>query len=147
MATVAAVQMTSGPEPAANLQVAARLIAEAAGQGAGLVLLPECFAAMGTSSLAAIAEAEGVVVSDEAVELVARRAGGSMRDSQSMFDQLLAFGRDRVDVGGLMVNEIPSYRVDNMPYGGVKDSGLGIKEGVVEAMKVLSTVKSISLPW
>ena len=58
MATVAAVQMTSGPEPAANLQVAARLIAEAAGQGAELVLLPECFAAMGTSSLAAIAEAE-----------------------------------------------------------------------------------------
>ena len=43
MATVAAVQMTSGPEPAANLQVAARLIAEAAGQGAELVLLPECF--------------------------------------------------------------------------------------------------------
>ena len=38
MATVAAVQMTSGPEPAANLQVAARLIAEAAGQGAELVL-------------------------------------------------------------------------------------------------------------
>ena len=49
--------------------------------------------------LKTIAEAEGVVVSDEAVELVARRAGGSMRDSQSMFDQLLAFGRDRVDVG------------------------------------------------
>ena len=41
MATVAAVQMTSGPEPAANLQVAARLIAEAAGQGAELVLLDD----------------------------------------------------------------------------------------------------------
>ena len=55
MATVAALQMTSGPEVAANLQTAARLIAEAAEQGAELVLLPECFAAMGTSSLAAIA--------------------------------------------------------------------------------------------
>jgi len=49
--------------------------------------------------LKTISEAEGVAVSDEAVELVARRAGGSMRDSQSMFDQLLAFGRGQVDVG------------------------------------------------
>jgi len=61
------------------------------------------FGLIGLDQIAArlktIAEAEGVVVSDEAVELVARRAGGSMRDSQSMFDQLLAFGRDRVDVG------------------------------------------------
>lgn len=39
-----------------------------------------------------IAEAEGVTVSDEAIQLVARRAGGSMRDSQSIFDQLLSFG-------------------------------------------------------
>ena len=49
--------------------------------------------------LKTISEAEGVAVSDEAVELVARRAGGSMRDSQSMFDQLLALGRGQVDVG------------------------------------------------
>ncbi len=47
--------------------------------------------------LASIAEIEGVEVSDEAVELVARRAGGSMRDSQSLFDQLLAFGKERID--------------------------------------------------
>ncbi|HBL45674.1 MAG TPA: DNA polymerase III subunit gamma/tau, partial [Planctomycetaceae bacterium] len=37
-----------------------------------------------------IAEAEQVSVSDEAIQLVARRAGGSMRDSQSIFDQLLS---------------------------------------------------------
>lgn len=42
--------------------------------------------------LAEIAEAEGIAVAPEAVELVARRANGSMRDSQSLFDQLLAFG-------------------------------------------------------
>ncbi|MDC0176203.1 DNA polymerase III subunit gamma/tau, partial [Planctomycetaceae bacterium] len=47
--------------------------------------------------LTAIAEAEGVSVSDDAVELVARRSGGSMRDSQSLFDQLLAFGQEQVD--------------------------------------------------
>lgn len=39
-----------------------------------------------------IAEAENVEVEDAAIQLVARRAGGSMRDSQSIFDQLLSFG-------------------------------------------------------
>jgi phosphonoacetaldehyde dehydrogenase len=33
------------------------------------------------------------------------------------------------------------------PFGGVKDSGLGIKEGVTEAMKFMTTVKTFSLPW
>ncbi|MDA1164789.1 MAG: DNA polymerase III subunit gamma/tau [Planctomycetota bacterium] len=43
-----------------------------------------------------IAEAEGVDVDDGALELVARRAAGSMRDSQSIFDQLLAFGEEHI---------------------------------------------------
>ncbi len=43
-----------------------------------------------------IAEAEGKQVDAEAVELVARRAAGSMRDSQSLFDQLLAFGGEQI---------------------------------------------------
>jgi DNA polymerase III subunit gamma/tau len=46
--------------------------------------------------LAHIAQAEGVDVDDEALELVARRAAGSMRDSQSIFDQLLAFGEENI---------------------------------------------------
>ncbi|MCP4509558.1 MAG: hypothetical protein GY826_24545, partial [Fuerstiella sp.] len=51
--------------------------------------------AIGEDSIAVrlkeIASAEGFAVEDEAIELVARRARGSMRDSQSLFDQLLAF--------------------------------------------------------
>ena len=43
-----------------------------------------------------IAEAEGKTVEEDAIELVARRANGSMRDSQSLFDQLLAFGGERI---------------------------------------------------
>ncbi|MGE3315332.1 MAG: DNA polymerase III subunit gamma/tau [Planctomycetaceae bacterium] len=43
-----------------------------------------------------IAEIEGYQVDPEALELVARRAAGSMRDSQSIFDQLLAFGQERL---------------------------------------------------
>jgi DNA polymerase III gamma/tau subunit len=46
--------------------------------------------------LAHIAQEEGVEVDDEALELVARRAAGSMRDSQSIFDQLLAFGEENI---------------------------------------------------
>ncbi|QDT34609.1 DNA polymerase III subunit gamma/tau [Thalassoglobus polymorphus] len=46
-----------------------------------------------------IAAAEKREVDDEAIELVARRAAGSMRDSQSLFDQLLAFGGDRITSG------------------------------------------------
>jgi DNA polymerase-3 subunit gamma/tau len=43
-----------------------------------------------------IADIEGIEVESEAIELVARRAAGSMRDSQSLFDQLLAFGEQRI---------------------------------------------------
>ena len=41
---------------------------------------------------------------------------------------------DRLDVGGVIVGDVPSFRVDNMPYGGVKDSGLG-REGVRYAIE------------
>lgn len=58
MSRVAAIQMTSQPSVQENLQAAADLIARAAEQGAELVLLPECFAALGNRSLAAIAAAE-----------------------------------------------------------------------------------------
>ncbi|HSJ02915.1 MAG: aldehyde dehydrogenase family protein [Verrucomicrobium sp.] len=50
-------------------------------------------------------------------------------------------------VGTVNVNEIPGFRLELSPFGGVKDSGLGIKEGVVEAMKFMTTVKTFSLPW
>jgi len=49
--------------------------------------------------------------------------------------------------GTVNINEVPGFRVENSPFGGVKDSGLGIKEGVIEAMKAYSYVKTFSLPW
>ncbi len=49
--------------------------------------------------------------------------------------------------GTVNINEIPGYRIENSPFGGVKDSGLGIKEGVIEAIKCMTTVKTFSLPW
>jgi acyl-CoA reductase-like NAD-dependent aldehyde dehydrogenase len=44
---------------------------------------------------------------------------------------------DRLEVGGVIIGDVPSWRVDNMPYGGVKDSGLG-REGIRYAMKDMS---------
>ncbi len=49
---------------------------------------------------------------------------------------------DRLDVGGVIVGDVPSYRVDNMPYGGVKDSGLG-REGVRFAMEDMSEIRNL----
>jgi putative phosphonoacetaldehyde dehydrogenase len=53
----------------------------------------------------------------------------------------------RLRVGSVNVNEVPGYRTECSPFGGVKDSGLGVKEGVVEAMKFMTNVKMFSLPW
>lgn len=49
---------------------------------------------------------------------------------------------DRLDVGGVVINDVPSYRVDNMPYGGVKDSGLG-REGIRFAMEDMSEIRNL----
>ena len=52
-----------------------------------------------------------------------------------------------IKAGTINVNEIPGYRLELSPFGGIKDSGLGIKEGVIEAIKFMTTVKTFSLPW
>lgn len=49
---------------------------------------------------------------------------------------------DHLDVGGVCVNDVSSFRVDNMPYGGVKDSGLG-REGVRFAMEDMSEIRNL----
>lgn len=49
---------------------------------------------------------------------------------------------DRLEVGGVVVNDVSSYRVDNMPYGGVKDSGLG-REGIRFAMEDMSEIRNL----
>jgi len=50
-------------------------------------------------------------------------------------------------VGTVNIWEVPGYRIEISPFGGIKDSGLGYKEGVIEAMKSFTTVKTYSLPW
>ncbi|MFC4597333.1 aldehyde dehydrogenase family protein [Cohnella hongkongensis] len=49
---------------------------------------------------------------------------------------------DRLHVGGVMINDIPTFRVDNMPYGGVKHSGIG-REGVKYAIEEMTELKLV----
>ena len=49
---------------------------------------------------------------------------------------------DELEVGGVVIGDIPSWRVDNMPYGGVKDSGLG-REGIRFAMEDMTEVRNL----
>jgi acyl-CoA reductase-like NAD-dependent aldehyde dehydrogenase len=65
------------------------------------------------------------------------QAGVFTRD---LYKMLAAW--DRLDVGGVVIGDVPSYRVDNMPYGGVKDSGLG-REGVKFAMEDMTEIRNL----
>ena len=65
------------------------------------------------------------------------QAGIFTRDLFKMMDAW-----DHLDVGGVVIGDVPSYRVDNMPYGGVKDSGLG-REGVRFAMEDMTEIRNL----
>ncbi len=52
-----------------------------------------------------------------------------------------------LQVGSVNIREVPGYRLELTPFGGIKDSGLGYKEGVQEAMKSFTNTKTYSLPW
>ena len=52
-----------------------------------------------------------------------------------------------LDVGTVNIREVPGYRLELTPFGGIKDSGLGYKEGVQEAMKSFTNLKTYTLPW
>ena len=52
-----------------------------------------------------------------------------------------------LNVGTVNIWEVPGYRIEMSPFGGIKDSGNGYKEGVIEAMKSFTNVKTFSLPW
>ncbi len=65
------------------------------------------------------------------------QAGVFTRDLYRMFRAW-----DKLEVGGVLIGDVPSYRVDNMPYGGVKDSGLG-REGVRFAMEDMTEIRNL----
>lgn len=64
----------------------------------------------------------------------------------NQMDVALRFVRE-LKTGTVNINEVPGYRIEKSPFGGRKDSGLGVKEGVIEAIKSFTFVKTFSLPW
>jgi acyl-CoA reductase-like NAD-dependent aldehyde dehydrogenase len=74
------------------------------------------------------------MVNDSRFGLQAGIFTSSLRKALHAFESL--------EVGGVMVNQVPTFRVENMPYGGVKDSGMG-REGVRHAMHEMTEPRSL----
>jgi acyl-CoA reductase-like NAD-dependent aldehyde dehydrogenase len=51
---------------------------------------------------------------------------------------------DTLDVGGIIINDVPAFRIDHMPYGGVKDSGLG-REGIRFAIEDMTEIRLLAI--
>ncbi len=84
---------------------------------------------------------------DEAIAIANGTAYGlSSSLCTQRFDVISRFVRE-LQVGTVNVREVPGYRLELTPFGGIKDSGLGYKEGVQEAMKSFTNLKTYSLPW
>jgi phosphonoacetaldehyde dehydrogenase len=85
-------------------------------------------------------------VDDAIAQVNATAYGLSAGVCTNRLDQVMRFVRE-LDVGSVNVWEVPGYRLELTPFGGVKDSGIGVKEGVQEACKSFTNVKTYSLPW
>ena len=84
---------------------------------------------------------------DEAIRIANGTAYGlSSALCTNRLDHITRFVAE-LQVGTVNVREVPGYRLELTPFGGIKDSGLGYKEGVQEAMKSFTNQKTYSLPW
>jgi putative phosphonoacetaldehyde dehydrogenase len=84
---------------------------------------------------------------DEAIAIANSTAYGlSSAVCTNRLDVITRLVRE-LNVGTVNVREVPGYRLELTPFGGIKDSGLGYKEGVLEAMKSFTNTKTYSLPW
>lgn len=84
---------------------------------------------------------------DDAIAQVNSTAFGlSSGVCTNRMDDIMRFVRE-LNVGSVNVWEVPGYRLEVTPFGGIKDSGLGIKEGVQECCKGFTNVKTYSIPW
>jgi aldehyde dehydrogenase (NAD+) len=84
---------------------------------------------------------------DEAIRIANGTAYGlSSAVCTNRLDYITRFVSE-LHVGSVNIREVPGYRLELTPFGGIKDSGLGYKEGVQEAMKSFTNTKTYSLPW
>jgi acyl-CoA reductase-like NAD-dependent aldehyde dehydrogenase len=84
---------------------------------------------------------------DHAIEVANSTAFGlSSGVCTNRMDDIVRFIKE-LETGTVNIWEVPGYRIEMSPFGGIKDSGLGYKEGVIEAMNSYTNVKTFSLPW
>jgi aldehyde dehydrogenase (NAD+) len=84
---------------------------------------------------------------DDAIRQVNSTAYGlSSGICTNRLDDIMRFVRE-LKVGSVNVWEVPGYRLEVTPFGGIKDSGTGVKEGVQECCKAFTNVKTYSIPW
>jgi putative phosphonoacetaldehyde dehydrogenase len=84
---------------------------------------------------------------DEAIRIANGTAYGlSSGVCTNRMDDIVRFVNE-LHMGTVNVREVPGYRLELTPFGGIKDSGLGYKEGVQEAMKSFTNLKTYSIPW
>jgi phosphonoacetaldehyde dehydrogenase len=84
---------------------------------------------------------------DDAITQVNSTAYGlSSGVCSNRLDDIMRFVKE-LNVGSVNVWEVPGYRLEVTPFGGIKDSGLGVKEGVQECCNAFTNVKTYSLPW
>ena len=84
---------------------------------------------------------------DDAITQVNSTAYGlSSGVCTNRLDDIMRFVKE-LNVGSVNVWEVPGYRLEVTPFGGIKDSGIGVKEGVQECCKAFTNVKTYSLPW
>jgi phosphonoacetaldehyde dehydrogenase len=84
---------------------------------------------------------------DEAIRIVNGTAYGLSSSLCTNRLDVITKVVQELHVGSVNVREVPGYRLEMTPFGGIKDSGLGYKEGVLEAMKSFCNTKTYSLPW
>ncbi|MBB6636895.1 aldehyde dehydrogenase family protein [Cohnella thailandensis] len=81
---------------------------------------------------------------DEAIDRVNRSRYGLQAGLYTRDIHTAMRAADLLEVGGVMINDFPTFRVDHMPYGGVKESGVG-REGIKYAIEELTELKLISI--
>ena len=111
----------------------------------GPVLLenaPSSASVLCEEAFAPLAVLQGYDTFEEALSLVNDSHFGLQAGvfSNNLSKALQAF--EELEVGGVMINQVPTFRVENMPYGGVKDSGVG-REGVRYAMEEMTEPRSL----
>jgi len=141
-------------ERVVNEAVAAGAKVLAGGKRRGAVMEPTVIANVPRDSQMVVCESFGPLAPilkvrdlDDALEVANSTAYGLSSGVVTTNLQSAIKAIKTLRCGTVNINEIPGFRTENSPFGGIKDSGLGVKEGVIEAIKGYSYVKTFSLPW